>query len=51
MIGGIVGNSTLGYGLHIPPPVISWSRWDTLATIGLLLAVWLIYNYIVELPD
>jgi hypothetical protein len=37
--------------LHIPPPVIEWSRWDTLATIGLLLAVWFLFSYIVDIPD
>lgn len=49
--GGIVGNSTIGYGLHIPPCVISWSRWDTLATIFILVTFWFLYCYIVELPE
>ena len=48
-----MGNASalLGAGFHIPPPVILWSRWDTLATIGLLLGIWLVFNYIAGLPD
>lgn len=49
--GGIVGNSTIGYGLQIPPSVIPWSRWDTLATIFMLVACWFIFCYIAELPE
>jgi hypothetical protein len=48
-----MGNATTAIvsGFRVPPQVMDWSKWDTLATIGILLVMWELVWFICKLSD